>query len=72
MIRWDDPNPVYFDIETRSSADLRAVGGRNYAAGHDTEILTGVFLVDGVYHVWIPRGLFPAGAKVRTPDGAAV
>lgn len=54
MIRWDAPDPVFFDLETQSAADLRAVGGRLYAAHATTRLLSAVFLIDGVYHVWMP------------------
>jgi hypothetical protein len=46
--------PVLFDFETCSAADLRAVGGRNYAAHESTRILIGVFFVDETLHVWLP------------------
>lgn len=54
MINWTDPNPVFFDLETQSAADLRAVGGRLYALDPTTRVLSAVFYVDGVYHVWVP------------------
>lgn len=57
MIRWDDPNPVFFDMETQSAADLKAVGGRLYAQHPTTRVLSGVFLIDGVFHCWYPLPL---------------
>lgn len=53
-IDWSDPNPVFFDFETQSAADLKAVGGRLYAADPSTRILCATFLIDGVFHLWIP------------------
>lgn len=47
-------SPVLFDFETCSAADLPTVGGRNYAAHESTRVLIGVFLIDGVFHVWLP------------------
>lgn len=54
MINWNCPNPVFFDLETQSACDLKAAGGRQYAADPSTRVLTAVFLVDGTFHVWIP------------------
>jgi DNA polymerase bacteriophage-type len=54
VIRWDDSAPVFWDCETQSAAELRTVGGRLYAADPSTRVLTAVFHIDGVYHVWIP------------------
>lgn len=64
MIRWTDPDPVFFDLETQSAADLKAVGGRLYAQDATTRVLTAVFLIDGTFHVWIP------GYHAKAPDAA--
>jgi DNA polymerase len=64
VIKWDDPNPVWFDTETQSAADLKEVGGRLYAQDASTRVLTAVFLVDGAFHVWIP-------GHVCSPEAAA-
>lgn len=58
-------NPVLFDLETRSLADLRAVGGRVYADDPSTSILCACWLVEGVYHLWVP---VPCG-RVPWPMG---
>lgn len=58
MIKWDCPNPVFFDFETQSAADLKKVGGRLYAEHYSTRILSLVCLIDGKVITWIPRGLF--------------
>ena len=50
----DEREAVFFDLETQSFADLKKVGGRRYAADPSTRVLTAVFLIDGVHHVWIP------------------
>jgi DNA polymerase len=64
VIRWTDPDPVFFDLETQSAADLKAVGGRLYAQDATTRVLTAVFLIDGTFHVWIP------GYHAKAPDAA--
>lgn len=53
-MNWNDPNPIFFDIETQSAADLKECGGRAYAADPTTRILSLVARVDGRYIVWIP------------------
>jgi DNA polymerase len=58
----DEREAVFFDLETQSFADLKKVGGRRYAADPSTRVLTAVFLIDGVHHVWIPSGLFSGSA----------
>ena len=57
--------PVLMDIETRSLANLKLVGGRVYADDPSTSILCACFLVEGVYHVWTP---VPCG-RVAWPMG---
>jgi DNA polymerase len=69
VIRWDDPNPVFFDLETQSAADLKEVGGRLYASDPSTRVLTAVFLVDGVFHVWIPSHVCEPEAFARLDAG---
>lgn len=64
MLNWNDPDPVFFDLETQSAADLREVGGRLYAEDPTTRVMSGVFWVNGVYHVWVPPHMVdPATAK---------
>jgi DNA polymerase bacteriophage-type len=46
--------PAILDLETRSCADLRDLGGRRYANHPSTRILTCVALVDGVAVIWAP------------------
>lgn len=48
-------DPVFIDLETRSAADLKAVGGWNYAHDDSTNLLT-VSWSDApdVYHLWLP------------------
>jgi DNA polymerase bacteriophage-type len=53
-IKWDDPNPVFFDFETQSAADLKEIGGRLYAEHPSTRILSLVCLIDGRLICWIP------------------
>src|SRR5438309_1311024 len=45
---------VFFDLETQSLADIKAVGGRKYAAHPSTRVLTADFLIDGGHHAWVP------------------
>src|SRR5438046_760577 len=52
---------VFFDVETQSAADLREVGGRNYAADPTTRPLVTVFLVGGLLISWLPGYLWPDG-----------
>ncbi len=40
------------DFETRSRADLKAIGGRNYADHPSTEVLCCVLYVEGEYFEW--------------------
>src|SRR5262249_20375996 len=53
---------VYFDLETQSLADVKAVGGRKYAADPSTRVLTADFLIDGVHHAWVPDHLWDGPA----------
>ena len=46
--------PVFIDLETRSAADLRAVGGYNYATHPTTRLLTVAWQHEGADHVWLP------------------
>lgn len=39
----EDPSPIIVDFETRSKANLKAVGGRKYAEHPSTEVLCAVF-----------------------------
>lgn len=64
---WSHPAPVLFDVETRSAADLREVGGRLYCEDPSTRMLCAVFLVDGVYHVWFPYWLEDVATRIH-PD----
>lgn len=58
-IQWQhDLPPVYLDFETQSAADLKAVGGRKYAADPSTRVLSLVVLIDDVVITWVPSGLF--------------
>lgn len=43
---------VFADLESRSRADLKKAGGRNYWAHPSTELLCAVFCVDGEYLEW--------------------
>jgi DNA polymerase len=70
MIDWTHPDPVFYDLESQSAADLKAVGGRLYAQDPSTRILTAVFFVDGVYHVWIPTHTTTAAAAAAVSPGA--
>src|SRR5258705_225176 len=49
---------VFFDLETQSLADVKAVGGRKYASDSSTRVLTADFLIDGVHHAWVPDHLW--------------
>ena len=61
---------VFFDLETQSLADVKAVGGRKYAADPSTRVLTADFLIDGVHHAWVPDHLWDGPAP--RIDAAAV
>jgi DNA polymerase len=54
----DPEECVFFDLETQSLADVKAVGGRKYAADPSTRVLTADFLIDGVHHAWVPDHLW--------------
>lgn len=43
---------IFADYETRSLANLKIVGGRNYCLHPSTEVLCGVALIDGVAYCW--------------------
>ncbi|MHB1424980.1 MAG: DNA polymerase [Gemmataceae bacterium] len=60
-----DDEAVLFDLETRSTADLKAVGGRAYARDPSTQILTLVAQIDGVNHGWVPSTLWPGAVLPR-------
>jgi DNA polymerase bacteriophage-type len=61
---------VFFDLETQSLADVKAVGGRKYASDPSTRVLTADFLIDGVHHAWVPDHLWD-GAIPRFDVAAA-
>src|SRR5262245_32886207 len=70
----DADDCVFFDLETQSLADVKAVGGRKYAAHPSTRVLTADFLIDGVHHAWVPDHLWDGPpprleAEVVTPAG---
>ena len=56
--------PVLFDVESRSRADLRVIGGRAYWRHPSSEILVVVAYdtADGSVHVWAPGQPWPFGA----------
>jgi DNA polymerase len=58
--------PIFIDLETRSRANLRAVGGRRYAADPTTEILSCVAHLGDHIVVWTPGRPAP---ELRWPDG---
>src|SRR5262245_43377316 len=60
-----DDEAVLFDLETRSAADLKGVGGRAYARHPSTRILTLVARIDGVNHCWVPSTLWPNAVPPR-------
>jgi hypothetical protein len=60
--------PVLFDLETRSALDLEEVGGRRYAQGASTEILTLVALWDDRVVVWTPLLDGPLPAEGLWPE----
>lgn len=65
MTTWNwNPDPsrvVLMDLETQSTADLRTVGSRAYLTDPTTRLMSGVFLIGDVVHVWVPPGRAPAG-----------
>lgn len=65
MTTWNwNPDPsrvVLMDLETQSTTDLRKVGSRAYLTDPTTRLMSGVFLIGGVVHVWVPPGRAPAG-----------
>lgn len=48
---------IFFDVETRGTADLTAVGGRIYAEHPHTQILCLGIWNDG-YEVWVPPSIY--------------
>src|SRR5688572_27142156 len=59
--------PVFLDLETRSAADIKEVGGRAYAQHPSTEIITAVALMGGRVVAWAP-GL-SSSVEVTWPGG---
>lgn len=52
---WTQSDPVFIDLETRSAADLKAVGGWNYAKDLSTNLLTASWSdQEDLYHLWLP------------------
>lgn len=49
---------VFADAETRSTADLKVIGGRAYAEHPHTQVLCLGVLYDDTYHLWIPAALY--------------
>jgi DNA polymerase len=43
---------IFLDYETRSMANLKIVGGRNYCRHPSTDMLVGVALIKGTAYVW--------------------
>src|SRR5262249_23220503 len=60
-----------FDLEIRSTVNLKAVGGRAYARHPSTRVLTLVVRIDGVNHCWVPTTLWPGAVPLRI-DSVAV
>lgn len=58
--------PVFMDLETRSTVDLKLHGGAVYARDDTTEILSAVFVSDETWAVWTPGIDRPVQA--RSPD----
>lgn len=50
--------PVFIDLETQSTADLKAAGSARYASDPTTRIGTAVALRDGDMVVWVPRAVW--------------
>ena len=49
---------IAFDIETRSTADLKKTAGRAYADHPSTELLSAGWFWKGAMFVWSPRGVY--------------
>lgn len=64
------PYAVAFDCETRSRADLRAVGGQAYADHPSTELLSAGWQVGAAVYVWSPRGRFSVTPESILPPPA--
>lgn len=62
---------VFIDLETRSRADIRDVGGNVYVRDDTTELLCGVAIVEGQVHLWSPYLAAPHWV-VRDKDVAAL
>lgn len=63
-----NPSPLFIDLETRSAADLRKIGGRKYASDPSTELLSVVALVDEAVILWFPT-LTAAIDDIPWPEG---
>lgn len=61
MITWNylTPDPVFMDVETQSTADIRKVGGKAYIRDSSTRLLSAVFRRNGFNVVWVPHGRAP-------------
>jgi DNA polymerase len=66
---FDDSDAVFFDIETRSAADLKHVGGRRYAADPTTEILSLVWYDGTAVNVWQPGNIIDRPVNFMWPTG---
>ncbi|MBI3203046.1 MAG: hypothetical protein HYZ29_16020 [Myxococcales bacterium] len=65
--------PVFVDFETRSMADLRALGGRLYAADPSTEVVCAAALLpDATWVAWTPGTPPPANLFAAIEAGADV
>jgi len=58
------------DFETRSRADLKAIGGRNYAEHPSTDVLCCVLYVEGEYFDWRPGDAAPPRIGVLAAHNA--
>jgi len=66
------PAPILFDVESRSRADLRAIGGRNYWSHPSSEILVLVWYdtADDTAGVWTPGAPWPFASRVLAAHNA--
>lgn len=66
---WRPADPVFIDLETQATVNLKAVGARAYLRHPDTRLLCLVAKHAKEIVVWAPRGRYPGNSLAISPSG---
>lgn len=64
---WEPEKVVFVDLETQSSADIKAVGSRAYLRHSSTRLMSGVALIGDRLLTWVPHGVGPSNLETLDP-----